>query len=157
MRRAPSRLSASAACTSVPAVSIMSSMMIASLPLTSPMMYMTTATFGPSRRLSMMARPAWSRLAMARARSTPPASGETTTGSDRSALREVVDHDRRREEVVDGDVEEALDLPGVEVEREDALRARGGDQVGHELGRDRHARLHLAVLAGVAVVRAAPP
>ena len=81
MRRAPSRCTAVTACTSVPAVSIMSSITTASCPSTSPMRFMATAAPGLSRRLSMMARPAFSRLAIARARSTPPASGETSTGS----------------------------------------------------------------------------
>ena len=41
---------------------------------------MTSAMFGCGRRLSMMASPASSRrLARARARSTPPTSGDTTT------------------------------------------------------------------------------
>jgi hypothetical protein len=46
----------------------------------------------------------------------------------------------------------ALDLPGVQVHRQDAIHAGGADDVGHELGRDRHARLGLAVLAAVAEV-----
>ena len=46
---------------------------------TSPMMFITVATFGRGRRLSMIARSASSRrLARARARTTPPTSGETT-------------------------------------------------------------------------------
>ena len=89
---------------------------------------------------------------MARARSTPPASGETTTRSKSPLLGEVVDQHRRGEEVVHRDVEEPLDLPGVEVQGQHALRPGRGEQVGHQLGRDRHARLHLAVLAGVPVV-----
>ena len=51
--------------------------------------------------------------------------------------------------MVDGNVEEALDLLGVQVDRQDAVGAGGGEQVGDELGRDRHARLILTVLAGV--------
>ena len=54
----------------------------------------TSATFGSSRRLSMMAKGTSSRLAKARARSTPPASGDTTlVRRDRAA--EVLDHHRR--------------------------------------------------------------
>jgi hypothetical protein len=68
-------------------------------------------------------------------------------------LREVVHDDRRGgEEVIHGHVEETLDLPGVEVHREHSMAARGGDEVGHELGGDRHPPHHLAVLAAVAVV-----
>ena len=46
---------------------------------TSPTMFITSETFGAGSRLSMMARPAPRRLLKARARSTPPASGDTTT------------------------------------------------------------------------------
>ena len=52
------------------------------------MMFMTSETFGAGRRLSMMARLAPRRLEKARARSTPPASGDTTTG--RSPLKPSV-------------------------------------------------------------------
>src|SRR4029077_11774480 len=69
MRAAPSRLSASTAWIRVPAVSIMSSMITTSRPLTSPIRCMNRATLFPSRRLSMMARPALNRFALARARS----------------------------------------------------------------------------------------
>ena len=55
--------------------------------------------------------------------------------------------------MVDGDVEVALDLRGVEVEAEDAVGAGGLDELRDERGRDRDAGLVLAVLAGVAVVR----
>ncbi len=57
----------------------MSSMMMQSLPLTSPMRFMTSLTLARSRRLSMMASEAPRRFEYARARSTPPASGETKT------------------------------------------------------------------------------
>ena len=55
-------------------------------------------------------------------------------------------------QVIDRDVEEALDLGRVQVEREDAVGPGAGDQVGDQLRRDRHAALVLAVLPGVAVV-----
>jgi hypothetical protein len=58
----------------------------------------------------------------------------------------VVAEHRRRVEVVEGDVEEALDLPGVEVDGQHPGRPRRGQQVGDQLGRDRRARLDLAVL-----------
>ena len=54
--RAPLSLMAWAAAHTVPAVSIMSSTMTASLPLTSPMMLTTSETFGAGLRLSMIAR-----------------------------------------------------------------------------------------------------
>ncbi|GAG96355.1 unnamed protein product [marine sediment metagenome] len=61
------------------AVSTMSSTIIQSQPLGSPIICMTSALLGPMRRLSMMAKFAsLSRLAVARARITPPTSGDTT-------------------------------------------------------------------------------
>jgi hypothetical protein len=45
------------------------------------MMFITSDTFGRGRRLSMIARSDSSRFASARARTTPPTSGETTTTS----------------------------------------------------------------------------
>ena len=43
-------------------------------------------------------------------------------------------HHRRSIEIVGRDVEEALDLSGVKVDREDAVGARSGNEVGDELG-----------------------
>ena len=62
---------------------------------------------------------------------------------------DVADHHRRGEQIVGRNVEEALDLAGVQVERHDAVGAGPGDQVGDELGRDRRARTRFAVLPGV--------
>ena len=67
--------------------------------------------------------------------------------------RQVLDDDRRREQVVHRNVEEPLNLRLVQVHRQHAVGARRAQQVGHELGRDRHARLVLAILPRVAVVR----
>ena len=55
--------------------------------------------------------------------------------------------------MIDRDVEEALNLRGMQVERQDAIGAGGADQIGNEFRSDRHARLVLAVLPRVAVVR----
>jgi len=68
-------------------------------------------------------------------------------------LAQVAQEHRRGVDVVDGDVEEALDLVGVQVHGEHARDTHRLQQVGHDLGRDRHARLVLAVLPGVAVIR----
>ena len=68
------------------------------------------------------------------------------------ALLDVLGEDRRGEEVVDRDVEEALDLPGMQVEGQHPVGAGRGDQVGHQLGRDRRARPGFAVLAGIAEI-----
>ena len=66
---------------------------------------------------------------------------------------EVLAEERQRGEVVHRDVEEALDLALVEVERDDAVDAGGLEQVGDETGGDGLTRAGLAVLAGVGVVR----
>src|SRR6185369_16133075 len=78
-RTAPCSFNAFAASQSVFAVSTMSSMITHVRPFTSPMMFITVATFGRGRRLSMIARSLSSRFAIARARTTPPTSGDTTT------------------------------------------------------------------------------
>ncbi len=56
-------------------------------------------------------------------------------------------------QLIHGDVEEALDLAGVQVHGEDAVGAGGLDQVGEQARRNRHARLVLLVAASVGVVR----
>ena len=47
------------------------------------------------------------------------------------------------------DVEKSLQLLGMEIHREHTMHAGGNENIGHELGRDRNARLILAILAGV--------
>src|SRR3546814_20554781 len=52
------------------------------------------------------------------------------------ALLDIAHEDRRRIEVVGRNVEEALDLPGVQIHRQHSVGARDGDQVRHQF-RDR--------------------
>ncbi len=68
-------------------------------------------------------------------------------------IAQVLQEHGRGVDVVDGHVEEPLDLPRVQVDGEDARGPRRGDEIGDELGADGHARRDLAVLARVAVVR----
>jgi hypothetical protein len=68
------------------------------------------------------------------------------------ALLDVAHHGGGGEQIVGGNVEEALDLAGVEVEAENPVGAGPLDQIGHQLGRDRRARAGLAVLAGIAEI-----
>ena len=84
-----------------------------------------------------------------------PSSGLTMTISSigMPRLEEVLVQHRRRVQVVDRHVEKALNLGGVQVHRQHAIGAGPRDQVGHQLGRDRHAAFVLAVLPGVAEVR----
>ena len=65
----------------VPAVSIISSIKIHVFPSTLPTIFITSATFGLGRRLSIIAIGAFKRSAILRARVTPPWSGDTITNS----------------------------------------------------------------------------
>ena len=66
---------------------------------------------------------------------------------------DIGDEDRRSVEVVYGDVEEALDLVGVEVHCDHAVDSGGCQKVSDEFGGDWHTRFVFAVLAGPAEVR----
>jgi len=70
----------------------------------------------------------------------------TTVSSGRCISRKYIHH-RRRIQMIHRDVEETLDLLRVQIHRQHAVRPRCDEQVGDELGRDRHPRLVLAVLA----------
>ena len=68
-------------------------------------------------------------------------------------LFQKVVHHGRGVEMVHRNIEEPLNLLGVQVHRQDAVRPRGHQQVGHQLGGDGHARLVFAVLPGISVKR----
>ena len=122
---APRALIASAALARVPPVEIMSSTMTAILPLTSPTMSVTSETSGSGRRLKTIASELCRRLAKFSAR--VHAAGVGRDDDDLVLVQplalEVVAERRRRLEIVDREIEEALDLRGVEVERHEALGA----------------------------------
>ena len=67
-------------------------------------------------------------------------------------LLQIVAQHRHRHQVIDRDIEEALNLRGVQVHGHDALGARDLEQVGDDLGRDRLAAFGLLVLLGIAVI-----
>ena len=67
-------------------------------------------------------------------------------------LLHVARHHRHGEQIVGRDVEEALDLAGMQVERQHAVGAGPGDQIGDQLGRDRRAAGCAAVLPGIAEI-----
>lgn len=64
-----------------------------------------------------------------------------------------IEHDRRGEKVINGAVEEALNLSGVEVNGDKTLGAGDRDAVGNQLGADGCPRANLAILAGISVIR----
>ena len=53
--------------------------------------------------------------------------------------------------MVDGDVEESLDLLTVQIHGENTIGTRCSQQVSHELGGNRYTRLVFPILAGVSV------
>ena len=68
-------------------------------------------------------------------------------------VAEVADQHGAGEKMVDRNIEEALNLRGVQVDQQRAVGAGGGEQVGDQLRRDGHAGAVFAVLPRVAVVR----
>ena len=135
-------------------MSTMSSSSMTRLPFTSPMIFMTSEMLAFWRRLST---PEGHVQLLRKGAGAGPRCRRR--GDDHEVLiavaellEIVVAEDGRAEEVVHGDVEEALYLGGVEVHGEDAVGAGGGDEVGHQLGGDGVAALGLAVLPGVAEI-----
>ena len=132
----------------------MSSTMMQSRPATSPITFMTSDSPGRSRRLSMMASGA-SSMRLGEPARTHHAAHVGRDDGDVAVVEappDVAHHHRRRIEVVGRDVEEALDLAGVQIDGQHAVGAGVGDHVGDELGRDRRARHRLAVLARIAEI-----
>jgi hypothetical protein len=76
--------------------------------------------------------------------------GDVAPGKARLDIRR---HHRCAIEVVRRYIEEALDLPGVEIHGKHAVGAGGDDQIGDQLGRDRRPRPGLPVLPGIAEIR----
>src|SRR5699024_5565211 len=68
------------------------------------------------------------------------------------AAQEVVHKHRRAQQIVHGDVKEALNLVGVQVHGQHTVGAGPGDQVGHQLGGNGVTGLGLTILTGVAKV-----
>ena len=65
---------------------------------------------------------------------------------------EVFRHDIQGGQMIDGNVEEALDLALMQVDGDDSAYAGDGHQIGNQLRGDGLARSGLAVLAGIAVM-----
>ena len=114
----------------------------------------------PERRLSMIASGRSSSLANRPASLASPTSAATTTASSTPPCAQALAQHRDGGELIGRHGEEALDLRRVEIEREHAVGAGGGEQVGHEPRGDRDARLVLLVAARVREVgqhRGHPP
>jgi hypothetical protein len=81
-------------------------------------------------------------------------SGETTTKLRWLCFHRVAEQDRAGVNVVHRDIEEALDLVGVQIHHQQAVDAGDLEHVGHHLGADGHPRrARTPVLARVAEVR----
>ena len=68
------------------------------------------------------------------------------------ALADIAQEDGCGEQIVGGDIKEALNLCGVEVDGEHAVGACVGDHIGDEFRGDRCARAGFAILAGIAEI-----
>src|SRR5580704_5300003 len=68
-------------------------------------------------------------------------------------LPEVAHHHRAGEHVIDRDIKESLNLRRMQIHEQCAVGSRSGQQIRHQLGRDRHPRTILTVLPRVPVVR----
>lgn len=84
--------------------------------------------------------------------------GTTSIGTDDDTVADVevltdpLEHTGLGVQVVDGHVEEALDLAGVEIHGDDMVAASSLKHVGHELGGNGSTTLVLLILAGVGEV-----
>ena len=132
---------------------ITSSPTIAVLSRTRPAISVTATWSWAGRDLCMIAKSPSTISANRCAIFARPASGatETTSVAGDAEVAEVVREERQRGHVVDRDREEALDLPRVQVHRQDAVGAGELKHVGDEARGDRLARLGLAVLTCVRV------
>ena len=148
-------MSASAAFASVPPVEIISSTTTAILPFTSPTIVVTSDDVGLRPALEddrYVGAQALREVLRAR-----HAAGVGRHHDDLfafEALRLEIRAERRRgDEIVDGKIEEPLNLRRVQIERDEAFGARLLDQIRDELGRDRFAAFGFLILLRVAVVR----
>ena len=71
----------------------------------------------------------------------------------RDVQLDISKHEGLRVQVVDGKVEEALDLAGVQIHGDDVVAARDGKHVGDELRGDRRATLVFFVHARIRIAR----
>ena len=127
--------------------------MITSRPSTSPMTFSASISVALLRRLATMARLASERLRIGRRHFQSAHVGRDDHGVGELLRPQIADEHRRREKVIHRDVEKPGDLLRVQIHRQHAIDAGGGEQIGDELRGDRHARLVFAILPGVAEER----
>ena len=139
---APCSFSASAPARSVPPVMITSSPTSAILSRTRPVISVTAATSCAGRVLFMIAKSASSISREAHRHLRPARIGRHRDDpvAVEAEVAEVAGEERQRGHVVDGDREEALDLPRVQVHGQDAVGAGELEHVGDEPPGDRLAR-----------------
>src|SRR5471030_345784 len=127
----------------VPPVVVMSSPMIAILPRTRPVTSVTATTSCAARVLCMIAKSA--SIISAKRTACLARNGDDALAGE-SQIAEVAREEGQARHVVDRDLEEALDLAGVQVHRQHAVGTGELKHVGDEARRDRLPRLRLAVL-----------
>ncbi len=131
----------------------MSSTRMQFLPLTSPMMFITSEF---ARALAALVDDGERRVdALGERAGAHHAADVGRNNHDIGQVELVLDvaHQHwRAEQVVGRDVEKALDLASVEIDRQHAVGAGAGDQVGDEFSGNRRARTGLPVLPGIAEI-----
>ena len=71
----------------------------------------------------------------------------------RAFTADIVQQDGHGIEMIHGDLKEALNLAGMQIHREDAVRAGCRGEIRHDFRGNRHARLIFSVLAPVSIIR----
>ena len=70
----------------------------------------------------------------------------------RIQVPEIINHHRHREQVIHRNVEESLNLCGMQIQAQNTIGARGFKQRRYQPGRDRHPGFILTVLPGVSII-----
>ena len=115
---------------------MMSSMIRQVRPRTSPTTFITSVTLMSVRRLSTMASGAPIFLREEACPLHAARIGRDHRQVRQVQLAEVAHQHRAGEQVIHRDVEEALNLRRVQIDKQSAIRAGRGQQIGHELRRD---------------------
>ena len=68
------------------------------------------------------------------------------------ACEDIGRHHRSRKQIIGRNVEKALNLPGMEIDRQHTIRASHGNEIGNQLRRNRGARPRFSVLTRIAEI-----